>query len=787
MKRVVISLLCLWSVSVSAWSREIYVSPSGSDTAPGSRENPVATLQRALDLGKGSYGRDSVTIFLRQGTYRQSEPVVIGPDCSGTERFPVKIAAYPGEKAVITSSRALDCEWRPYEGDMLVADIPGGASLRFDRLFADGTLQTMARYPNRNPDVNIFEGYAPDAIAPERVARWMNPAGGYVHAMHSSEWGGYQYLIEGKEADGKLKLSAGFQNNRMAGMHPQFRMVENVFEELDAPGEWFFDAAGSRLYYIPAEGMDVNTVRFETPQSESLIEIRGEEGNPVQYVSITGLELGETTRTFLKTAEPLLRSDWKIYRGGAIYFENAENCSLTDCHLRDIGGNAVFFSGHNRHNSVRRNHIERVGASAVCFVGKPESVRAPLFEYGESQAWGDIDRTPGPCGDDYPAECDVTDNLIHSIGEVEKQGAGIQISMAMDITASHNSIYRLPRAGINISEGTWGGHVIEWNDVFDTVRETGDHGSFNSWGRDRFWHPDRGVMDSVTALYPHAAYVDAIHTTILRNNRWRCDHGWDVDLDDGSSNYHIYNNLCLNGGLKLREGFGRVVENNVMVNNSFHPHVWFDNGGDVFRYNIVTTDYQPVWVNTWGMQVDYNFFASPDDLEAARSNGTDLHSLAGDPMFVAPDEGDYRVAECSKALKAGFRNFPMDSFGVIHPPLRALAERPVLPVYRLNSAAVGVGDNDAFEWNGVRFKSVTTEGERSATGIASVTGVLVLANSNPEIDLRPNDVVLEIDDKPTDSAAILRRSLESLDGRQATVVRFRNQKPGRIAIPHSRR
>jgi hypothetical protein len=60
---------------------------------------------------------------------------------------------------------------------------------------------------------------------------------------------------------------------------------------------------------------------------------------------------------------------------------------------------------------------------------------------------------------------------------------------------------------------------------------------------------------------------------ILRNNRFRCDHGWDIDLEDGSSNYLIYNNLCLNGGIKLREGVSRVVENNIMVNNTFHPHV----------------------------------------------------------------------------------------------------------------------------------------------------------------------------------------------------------------------
>ncbi len=67
-----------------------------------------------------------------------------------------------------------------------------------------------------------------------------------------------------------------------------------------------------------------------------------------------------------------------------------------------------------------------------------------------------------------------------------------------------------------------------------------------------------------------------VKPNIIRNSRWRCDHGWDVDLDDGSSNYEIYNNLFLNGGLKLREGFHRRVWNNITVNNALHPHVWYD-------------------------------------------------------------------------------------------------------------------------------------------------------------------------------------------------------------------
>lgn len=123
--------------------------------------------------------------------------------------------------------------------------------------------------------------------------------------------------------------------------------------------------------------------------------------------------------------------------------------------------------------------------------------------------------------------------------------------------------------------------------------------SLTHGGVDRFWHPDRRMMDTLVENHPALILADATATTVIRNNRFRCDRGWDIDLDDGSSNYHIYNNLCLNGGIKLREGFYRVVENNILINNTFHPHVWFRNNGDVFARNIVMTPYLPVNIPEW--------------------------------------------------------------------------------------------------------------------------------------------------------------------------------------------
>ena len=50
----------------------------------------------------------------------------------------------------------------------------------------------------------------------------------------------------------------------------------------------------------------------------------------------------------MENKEPLLRSDWTTYRGGALFFNGAENCELEDCSLDQVGGNAVFVNMYNR-------------------------------------------------------------------------------------------------------------------------------------------------------------------------------------------------------------------------------------------------------------------------------------------------------------------------------------------------------------------------------------------------------------------------------------------------------
>ena len=758
--------MCLFSQTT------FFVSSKGSDTDPGTQTQPFASINTALSESRKTSGK--VVINLLEGTYYLKEPIVLTPEDSRKENEILTIKNFENQKITISGALALNLKWKEYKGGIWQAKVE--QDLIFDELFVNGKLQRIARYPNYDSTAHFLGGTAADALAKQRVARWKSPEGGFVHALHPSEWGDIHYIITGKNDKDELALEGGWQNNRRMGMHEKYRFVENIIEELDTVNEWFYDKKSKMLYYLPPKGFEIKTAKFETPQIAHLFEFKGTETNPVKNISIKGLTLTQTLRTFMQNKEPLLRSDWTIYRGGAVLFDGAVNCSLKNCTLNNLGGNAIFFNNFNRDCEVSGCLISDIGASAICFVGDPKAVRSPSFEYGQFVPLEQIDRSPGPKTKNYPANCKVYDNLIFNSGLVEKQSAGVELSMCQSITVSHNTIYDVPRAGINVSEGTWGGHIIEYNDVFNTVKESGDHGSFNSWGRDRYWHPNKSTLDSIVENNFDLALLDVIKPITIQNNRMRCDHGWDIDLDDGSSNYIIRNNLCLNGGIKLREGVNRIVENNIMINNTFHPHVWFKNSNDVFRHNIVSTGYLPINIKTWGKETDFNVFPDSASLKAAQKMGTDKNSVYGDMLFVNPQEGDFRLKIGSVAFSVGFKNFAMDSFGVISPKLIALAKKVTIPAF---IALDKVGDNEIVDFMGAKIKNLTTLGERSATGMDDMRGILVIevaAGSGASRFLQTNDVILSLNYKKTDKLRELLEARMSVIGTNTEVVVFRNQK-----------
>jgi hypothetical protein len=348
-------------------------------------------------------------------------------------------------------------------------------------------------------------------------------------------------------------------------------------------------------------------------------------------------------------------------------------------------------NNYNRKFVVTGCKFTETGDSATCFVG-------------------DFEKTNGTQRS-FPYECEVSNNLIHDCGFYGKQIAGVYISRAKRITASHNLIYNMPRAAICIGDGTWGGHVIEYNQTHDTVRETSDHGPFNAWGRDRGWAlaQSHGTYTPDRSLDVWEALIDVMEPVIVRHNFFDEKSGWGLDLDDGATNYEIYNNISVGGvSMKLREGAYRKIYNNIWYLAKAAPcfHVGNNNNRDQYFSNITVMDpgstqwpegwpwwpqmfysvIAPPAVGPWFEKIDSNcFYCSNGDFHAVvdqlrsengkrnakrytlqewQNLGFDQHSIFGDPLFMDAANHNFEVRPESPALKIGFKNFEMGKWGL---------------------------------------------------------------------------------------------------------------------------
>jgi len=89
MRRILCAILVATVVpgTLAVSAAEFYVARAGDDANPGTREKPFATLQRAREaIGERKQAgplSEPVTVWLRGGVYRLSEPITFTPDDSG--------------------------------------------------------------------------------------------------------------------------------------------------------------------------------------------------------------------------------------------------------------------------------------------------------------------------------------------------------------------------------------------------------------------------------------------------------------------------------------------------------------------------------------------------------------------------------------------------------------------------------------------------------------------------------------------------------------------------------
>lgn len=402
----------------------------------------VAQIREARKANPGQ----SATILLPEGITELKKPISLGREDSG-----LTIA---GTGSTLAGG-PLITGWSAQDGQIVKADVSKLLPKGFlpKQLLCDGERQILARYPNFDAKDPLYGGWAfvaafPPAgapeghlwkrtlyVKPEDVRSWAHPEDVEIDIFAQYGWWNFIEPLVSLDPQTRkltLKKDCGYD------LHPHNRYhFQNALEELDAPGEWFYDKHTGALYFWPIKPIDQCEVRL--PICDSFFMIKGAKNITIRGLTLTGCH------------------------GSAITFERAEDCLVEKCLITKVGA----FNGSGV--SVSDGSNVRVSRCEISYTGSN----------GVSLSGGDRQTLTGPGHS-------VEDCHIHHMGVFNKNACGVRMS-GVDQAVRHCHIHDGPRMGVQMGGNNL---IVEYNHLHHLCLETQDGGAIYTGGRD--WISSRG-------------------------------------------------------------------------------------------------------------------------------------------------------------------------------------------------------------------------------------------------------------------------------------------------------
>lgn len=416
-------------------------------------------------------------------------------------------------------------------------------------------------------------------LADEEIVEreWTHPETGVLHTFMCQYWGNWIFSIKDRNSSAReITFSrGGFQEARGCSTGREW-FVENIFEELDAPNEYFYNETEQILYLYP--NGTIPPVSGVATNLHRLFNIWGSKDNPVYNITFFNLTFAHTEPTYLQPYEVPSGGDYTIHRGGAVYAEGIDGFTVQECTFDSPGGNGLFMSNYMRNAVVESNVFRFVGDYAIASIGSSKL----------------IDGTNG----NQPRGTKIVGNLIHDFGLFGKQTSAYMQSLSCQTEITGNAFFNGPRSGINFNDGFGGGNVIQDNLGFNVVRETGDHGWFNSWDRQPYL---TRVKDGVSpSLFPATSYLTK---NFIISNYYAT---FPIDHDDGTGYYYDSLNFLVYGGYKSYLGHSQTAEHNIYVfPDAYHYMTAIEDGmlGAFLKYAYCAFSEGVGWGEVWANNV----------------------------------------------------------------------------------------------------------------------------------------------------------------------------------------
>ena len=372
-----------------------------------------------------------------------------------------------------------------------------------------------------------------------------------VHSWRAGRWFSWVFKSDSLAFDASrntttfnFSLTVGGNQGSRGGDSGQEFFIENLLDELDAPGEFYYDAAAKQLYLWhnasggtppPSEGAVVAAVL------PVLVNATGTQSEPVVGVGFLGITFADTAPNYLGPHGTPSGGDWAVGRSGALFFEGTVGATVSGCLLQRLDGNAVFVSGYARNTSIANNEFVSIGETAVSQWGYTDGSPVPGMGF---------DATAG----NQPRGTQVVGNVVHEVGLYTKQNSFYFQSESFGNTIDGNIAYNGPRAGVNFDDGMGGSSAVTHNVLANFCRESSDHGPFNSWNRQVYIYDDESGAPTIYKKNDTIAY-----NFVLANYH----SSMAIDNDDGSAYYDTHDNVFISassgaayGGSSLKSDFG---------------------------------------------------------------------------------------------------------------------------------------------------------------------------------------------------------------------------------------
>lgn len=687
---------------------EYFVASSGNDSNPGTIDLPFKTFdgaKNAIRNLKNTSGlpKGGITVNVRGGSYDFTEySFVLDKEDSGSEDCPIVYKRYMDEKVILNGGYSVNLNQAAPVTDKaflnrLISDdakanvrqinfaalgitVPPiitkgyGVNMATEekqedgiryvnglspQIYLDDSLMDLARYPNRDADNRpqamltgtVLSGTEEQSVSAEfkytdkRVESWQDTGNIWAFGWWNMDWAENYNKVSINKADGTISL-AGYL---VYGVRKDKRFyMENIFEELDHDNEYFYDYNTGIFYYYQNPSKTPETLEV-AHNKNSLVDF-----NDVSYVTFSGFNL-------------------KNGSGYGIYVWGGHDVTIAYNEIKNIAIDAIKIAYDEKDTSyewdlpympdqpvgcynlnIVSNHIYNIGSTGI-------SVRnGAYYQLKHSNT-------------------KVENNEIHRFGQIKRtyQDA-VKLGSACGVTVAYNKIYDAPHEGI---AGYWTECIIEFNDISDVCRETGDCGAIYTYHRNDSWgnvvrynYIHDMVVDESLGLGSTGVYVDgnAVGFEVYGNIFEKIQRSI---LFNGGVYNSAYNNLTVNCqkaidyndiGISL----GLSLKNDMKKLKEFYENekAWQE------RYPILETYFRDdfddrlpiggVVKNNIGVgSKSTNTINAPVITHGEVSNNVLFES---DPGFVNMKKGNFTLTEDSEVWEKvpEFKNIPWGRIGL---------------------------------------------------------------------------------------------------------------------------